>query len=90
VRRWSEQHGVGGHRQIPNRRLAGQPLDERRKVAAEQRLAAGQPHLVDTELQEVIDQALDLFELQDVFARQPQVVLLGHAVLAAKVAAIGD
>ena len=85
-----EQHRVGRHREIANPVLARQPLDQRRQVAAEQRFAAGQPHLVDAETQELIDEPIDLLELQDVLARQPDVVLLGHAVLAAQVAAIGD
>jgi hypothetical protein len=41
-------------------------------------------------MKELIDETLDLLELQDVLARQPEVVLLRHAVLAAKIAAIGD
>ena len=85
-----QQHRVGRHREIANRVLARQPLDERRQIAAQQRLAARQPHLVDAEGEKLIDEPIDLLELQDVLARQPQVVLLRHAVLAAEVAAIGD
>ena len=58
-------------------------------VAAQQRLAAGEPHLVDAERQELIDQPLDFLEVQEVLARQPEVVFLGHAVLAAQVAPVG-
>ena len=69
---------------------AGKARDERRKIAAEQRLAAGEPDLVDAEPDEHVDQPLDFLELQDVLARQPHVILLGHAVAAAQVAAVGD
>ena len=59
-------------------------------VAAEQRLAAGQPDLVDAERQEDVDERARLLEVQHVLARQPDVVVLRHAVFAAQVAAIGD
>jgi hypothetical protein len=38
----------------------------------------------------MIDEPIDLLEVEDVFARQPEVVRLRHAVLASEVAAIGD
>ena len=86
-----EQHGVGGHREIANRRLAGRaarPAPADRGGAAVHRRSGGPcRRRAATKL---IDQPLDFLELQDVFARQPEVVLLGHAVLAAKIAAIGD
>ena len=90
VHRGLQQHCVGRHREIANRALARQLFDKCRQIAAEQRLAASQPHLVDAKEQELIDEPLDLFELKDVFARQPEVVLLRHAVLAAQVAPVGD
>ena len=45
----AQQHAVGRHRQIAHRGRARQPLDERRQVAAEQRLAAGEPDAIDPE-----------------------------------------
>src|SRR4030095_7609740 len=66
------------------------PPDEIGQAAPEQRLAAGQTDLVDAEAREDVDQAPDLFEGQDVVARQPHVVLLGHAIAAAEIAAVGD
>ena len=52
-----EQDAVGRQRQIADRRLrARASRDERRQVAAEQRLAAGQPDLVDAERHEDVDE----------------------------------
>ena len=65
-------------------------MDEVRQVAPQERLAAGQPDLVHAERREDIDERLDLLEVQDVFAREPHIVRLGHAVAAAQVAAVGD
>ena len=77
-------------REVANRRPRREPLHERGQIAPQQRLAAGQPDLVDAERREDVDQRLDLLEVQDVLARQPHVVLLRHAVAAAQVAAVGD
>ncbi len=85
-----QQHAVGRHRQIANGRAGGEARDERREVAAQQRLAAGEPDLVHAEADEHVHELFDLLELQDVLARQPHVVLLGHAVAAAQVAPVGD
>ena len=59
-------------------------------VAAKERLPAGQPHLIDTQRGEYIDERLNLLEVEDVFPRQPDVFLLGHAVAATEIAAIGN
>ena len=83
-----EQDAVGRHRQVANGGARGEPADQIGQVAAQQRLASGQPHLVDAERGEDVDQRLDFLEVQDVFARQPDVVRLRHAVAAAQVAAI--
>ena len=69
--------------------LAASRRDQRRQVVAQQRLAAGQADAVDAELGEAVDQRRDLLEVEDVAARQPDVVLLRHAVLAAQIAAVG-
>ena len=60
------------------------------EVAAQQRLAAGEPDLVDAERHEHIHERGDLLEMQHVLARQPDVLVLRHAVLAADVAPVGD
>ena len=67
-----------------------QPLE----VLAQQRLAAGQPDLLDAEADEHARDARDLLERQQLVVRQERVVaaehLLRHAVDAAEVAAVGD
>jgi len=62
---------------------------ECRQIAPEQRLAAGQPDRVDAERHEHLDQHARFLELEDVLSRQPGVVVLGHAVLTAQIAAVG-
>ena len=84
-----EQHAVTRHREIAQRRLRGEQPDQARQIAAQQRLAARQPDLVDAESDEDVDEALDLLEVQDLVTREPDVLLLRHAVRAAKVAAVG-
>ena len=75
----------------PERR---QHRDQVGQVAADERLAAGDPQLLDAERDERPGRPLDLLEAQDLVARQERVVLaedlLGHAVGAPEVAAIGD
>src|SRR5688572_2955803 len=56
----------------------------------EQRLAAGEPDLAHAQPGEDAGQAIDLLERKDGRARQPDVLHLGHAVPAAKIAAVGD
>ncbi len=56
----------------------------------QQGLAAGQPELVHPQPGKDADQAIDLLEREDRLPRQPDVILLRHAVAAAHVAAIGD
>ena len=89
LRLWREQHTVGGHGQVANAWTRRQATHELGKVAAQQRFASREPDLVDTHVQEHVDEALDLLELEDVLARQPHVVLLRHAVAAPEVAAVG-
>ncbi len=85
-----EEHAVGRQGKIGESRLRGHHAHEGRHVTAEQRLAAGQAHFVHAEREKDVDQCARLLEVQDVFARQPDVVVLRHAVLAAKIAAVGD
>ena len=70
--------------------LRGEQPDEAIEIAAQQRLPARQPHLVDPEVAEDVDQGGDLLEVQDLLAGQPDVLLFRHAVLAAQVAPVGD
>ena len=46
----------------------GQPLDQPLEVAAQQRLAAGDPDLLDAELDEGAGEPLDLLERQQLLA----------------------
>ena len=57
-----EQHAVGGHREIGEAGLCRQHAHERLQIAAQQRLAAGQPELVHAERDEDIDERADLLE----------------------------
>ena len=68
----------------------GKEFDQARQVAAEERLAAGDPHTVDAKRREGVGEECDLFEVEDALARKPGVVRFRHAVLAPQVAAIGD
>ena len=70
-------------------RFRREPLDQHREVLAQQWFAAGEPHLARTPIEKHVDQPLDFLEVEDVLARQPRVVLLRHAVLAAQVATVG-
>ena len=76
--------------EIADRWSRRQPRDQIRKAAPEERLATGQTNLGDAEADEDIDEGFDLLEVQDVFPRQPHVVLFRHAVAAAQVAPVGD
>ena len=61
--------------------------------AGRSRRSSGSPPVSRTlstpKCKKLIDEPIDFLELQDVFARQPEVVLLGHAVLTSQIAAIG-
>ena len=86
-----QQHAVGGEREIVAVRACAAIIrTSAGDVAAQQRLAAGQPDLVDAERQEDVDERAGFLEVQHVLARQPDVVVLRHAVFAAQVAAVGD
>jgi hypothetical protein len=85
-----EQHAVRRQRQVAHTRRSREHADEHRELAANERLAAGQPHLVDSHRGEHGDQALKLFEGQHLVAPEPLETLGGHAVVAAEVALVGD
>jgi hypothetical protein len=83
-----EEHAVGGERQIVEAGLARQDAHEDSQISARQRLAAGEADLVDSDLDESVDERADLLVGEQVAAREPDVLRLGHAVVAAEVAAI--
>ena len=70
-----------------------QPGDQELEIAAQERLAAGDPQLLHTEVDEHARDPLDLLEGEELAARQEAVLvaedLLRHAVHAAEVAAVG-
>ena len=85
-----QQHAIGRQRKIADAVDLRQHSHQHRQVAPEQRFATSQTHAVDTEADEEANQARGFFEIEDVFARKPGVLGFWHAVLTAKVAAIGD
>ena len=88
LRDGGQQDAVGGQPDILEARDRHQLLDQRRQVAADQRLAAGQPNLVDSQRHGDAGNPLDLLEAQQGGPRlKPH--LLGHAIDAADVAAVG-
>ena len=86
-----EQNAVGREREVGEAGLPGEHADQARQLAAQQRLAAGEADLVDAERRGTRRPARAIsLEVEQILARQPGVVLLRHAVLAAEIAAIGD
>jgi hypothetical protein len=89
-----QSRAVGGHGYVGDPVDAGEHRDELLKVAAQQRLAAGQAELRDSLQRERPGQARDLLERQQLGAREEREVapedLFGHAVGAAEVAAVGN
>ena len=84
-----ERGAVGGERQVDGQR--GQLRDQHREVGPHGGLAAGEPDRVDAvALDEEPGDPLDLLEGEHLVPRQPLHPLLGHAVGAAEVAAVGD
>jgi len=64
--------------------------DQLRQIAPHQRFAPGDPQLDDPQPRGDAREALDLLEIQDLAALDELDVVLGHAVEAADVAAVGD
>jgi len=85
-----EEHPVRGQGEVTNPRVAGDHLDQGGEVVPQQRLPAGEPDLVHPQPGEHAHQPRDLLEREDRLARQPDIVVLGHAVAAPHVAAVGD
>jgi hypothetical protein len=84
-----QQHTVGGHREVAER-LGREHRHQRGHVTPQQRLAAGEPHLVHAEIHEDVDERRYLLERQQVTPRQPGVLRFRHAVPAPQVAPVGD
>src|SRR5439155_19826026 len=85
-----EQNAIGRQREIVQAWFASEHSDQRRQIAAEEWLTARQSQSVGAKRQKHVHQRADLLEMQQVLAREPGVVFLRHAVLAAQVASIGD
>src|SRR5207253_10409468 len=85
-----KQQPVRRHREVRDACVARDQVDERRQVVPQQRLPAGEPDLVHAQPAEHADQARDLLEREDRFPRQPDVLVLRHAVAAPHVAAVGN
>ncbi len=87
-----EQQAVGGQRNVVDSVDPGKHRDKPLEVAAQQRLAAGQPQLVDSLRRQHARQPRDLLEAQQLAAGQEHMAravdLTRHAVAAAQVAAI--
>ena len=95
---FAEQHAIGGQRNLY--RFAcrvvefGEFLDHMLDAAPQQRFATGQADLLHTQPGEQSGQSLDLFEAEQLGARQEGIPLVEyfarHAVGAAQIAAVGD
>ena len=85
-----EQGAVGGEREIGHAGHGREAPHQIRQSAPEQRLATGEPERGHAAARKGPHQTFHLLEREDGTARQPDVVLLGHAVAAAEIAAVGD
>jgi hypothetical protein len=85
-----EQHAIGRQGKVPDRGSRRQELDEPRQIAPEERFAARQAHAVHAQPGKCVREDRDLLEIEEALARQPRVVRLGHAVLAAQIAPVSD
>src|SRR5262249_41479052 len=85
-----EEDTVGRQGDIREGGLGRQKTNQLPQVSAYERLAAGQTQFLDTQVAEDVDERADFLEVENVPARQPDIVPFGHAVLAPQVATIGD
>jgi len=85
-----QEHAVRRHREVTDVRILREPFDEVRQVPAQQRLAPRQAHPIDPDGGERAGEPVQFVIPQEVRARQPGVMRLGHAVLAPQIAAVGD
>ena len=70
-------------------KMPGQAVEQRHHIAPDQRLAAGDADLSRAQADEGRAQPIELLERQDIPLRQ-EIHVLGHAVDAAVIAAVGD
>ena len=85
-----QQHPVGRQRQVSNPAVLRQQPHQPVQVAAQQRLASGQPHLLYSQAGEDLDELPNLLKAEDLLALEPDVLFLRHAILAAQVAPVRD
>ena len=93
-----QQRAVGGERDVGRRAVHSAQFGQLRhqlfQALAQQRLAAGQAYLAHAVRQKHPCQPGDFFKTQQRVVRQVTVILvkhfLGHAVVAAEIAAVGD
>ncbi len=85
-----QQDAVRRQAQVVDLGVRRESLDDPRQLAPHQRLAAGEPHLVDAEIGEGLHQPADLLDVENVLPRQPDVILAGHAIIAAQVTHIDE
>ena len=83
---------IGRDREVEIRVERSKAFDEFVKTVAEQRFTAGDPQLLDAVFEEEANEAFDLFEGEDLVARQERIAfaedLGGHAIRAAEIAAV--
>ena len=60
------------------------------KIAAQQRFAPRKPHVLNAQRRKHLDQPRNFLKCQQFLPRQPDILLLRHAVVAAQVAPVGD
>ncbi len=91
-RRLGQPHAVGGHGQLVERargQVAAQPCRQVHHAAPDERLAAGQAQPAHAARDERAGNGVDFLEAEQ-FGARCEHHLLGHAIAAAQVAAVGD
>ena len=64
--------------------------DKSVEVAADERLAAGQANFINAESNEEAREPADLFKAENLAPREPHILIIRHAIGAAKIAAVSD
>ena len=83
-----QKDAIRRQRDICHPPVLEQQADQPRQPTSKQRLSAGQPYSIHAEVGKIASQACQFLIGQHILARQPDIVLLRHAVLAAKIASI--
>ena len=84
-----KQNAIRCKRKIANARIGREHSNKLRKIAPQQRLAPRESHVFDAQRGKHLNQPRDFLERQQFLPRQPDVLLLRHAVVAAQVAPVG-